>query len=205
LLRFWKPHLSIYLDAPSSTIVKNLKKTNPHYEGSPALTEEYFDTLRNKFKHFYLPHMSKYLDTLEYDSTNLEDIDLLTLDLEGLDLIGKYGDSQFMDWRQVSEETYTHYRYTISSNRKIDQMTTWDPPMDIPELFLDVEQSKAFQDICAQFPQLAIASEDYWFSNEGKFLNRPELSDITPLSLAKDSVYVQGVVEAGPQRKAIDA
>lgn len=202
---FWKPHLIIHLDAPSSYVVKKLKEKNPDYEGSPALTEKYFDGLRDKYQKFYLPYMSKYMDTLTYDATNLEDFELLALDLEGLDLISSYGDPKFSDWRREKEEEWTFYRLSMCNEKHLHIMKTWRMSYDCPDLFMTGEESRAYKDIITQFPQLAIESKSYWYDKEGKLTDRPELQDITPLSPAAESPLVQGVIEAGPDRQAITA
>ncbi|KAL4222373.1 Ndufa10p [Mactra antiquata] len=200
---YWKPHLIIYLDAPSSYVVENLKAKHPEYEGSPALTEKFFDGLKDKYQKFYLPYMSKYMEILNYDARKLEEFDLLALDLEGLDLISRYGDLKFEDWRRDMEEDWTFYRLSIGNDAHTRGKTQWRLPLDCPELMMNGEENRAYQNICLMFPQLALP-EEYWYDKQGNFIERPELNDPTPLSLASESELAQGVLEAGPKAQAIE-
>lgn len=190
----WKPHLIIHLDAPSSLVVQRMKEKYPKYANSPVLRESYFDGLRDKFVNTYIPHMSKYCDTLYYDVTQMEDFDLLAMDLESMDLISaRFAEGvKFMDWRLEKEEQWSMYRVYVSDKKRVNLALKWRLPYNCPELTLSGEELVMMFSILERFPQLTY-SPSYWHDKDGNFIANPELGDVTPLSLMSETPLGQSL------------
>ncbi|XP_052811080.1 NADH dehydrogenase [ubiquinone] 1 alpha subcomplex subunit 10, mitochondrial-like [Mya arenaria] len=174
----WYPNLIIYLDAPAAWIVAEMKKKNPEYENSPVLNEDYIETLKGNYKKHLLEPMRPYCDVLEYDVTDMEDLDLLFMDLEHMDLISRtLGDyKKFKDWNKTKEEDWSVYRLRLASEVRRKHMTSWRPPFDVDEMYIKEEELIELTALRDMFPEL-----------RGNLMCIDKTIDVSPLIPAKGS------------------
>lgn len=195
LYLFWKPHLIIHLDAPSSYIEKKMKEKYPKLQNSPVLNEAYLDGWRKKYNEVYLPEMRQHCDTLYYDIREMEDLDLLFMDLEGMDLISaRFGEStKFADWHKQKEEQWSMYRLTLESEHYIQHIDDWHGPWECPELAMDGEELTYLEYLFQFIPQYSY-DPNYWYDKDGNFIPRELLKEVSPVTLAsEDPTCNQGV------------
>ncbi|KAH3720314.1 NADH dehydrogenase [ubiquinone] 1 alpha subcomplex subunit 10, mitochondrial-like [Dreissena polymorpha] len=173
-----RPSLVIYLDAPTKWIITEMRKKNPKYENSPVLTEDYINRLKDNYHKLYLEPMKKHCEILEYDVTDMEDIDLVFMDLEQVDLISRQPGDQikYANWRLDKEEDWSMFRLQISNDARLRKMCTWRPAFDVPELYMSEDDTLDLESVLSQFPELV-----------GRDIFADQVTQVNPLTLAKGS------------------
>ncbi|CAN7996218.1 unnamed protein product [Ixodes hexagonus] len=110
-----RPHLVIYLDAPTNVLLQRIKERNVPYEvKSKVLTKEYLDELDRQYKQSYLRSMRDYSELLLYDWTTFGDPELVVDDIERINFEAHEDDPygpMFKDWKKKTEEDWSEYRY----------------------------------------------------------------------------------------------
>jgi len=116
ICELWKPHLSIYLDAPLETIKEKIRKrADPREMASDKiLNDKYLEELAIAYKENVLPRLSKTGHVLEIDwSERGDDLDM---DAIATEIAGyKYEaedneDDRFHDWYKHSEDELCWHR-----------------------------------------------------------------------------------------------
>lgn len=181
----WRPHLIVHLDAPTSTIMENMRKKEPSLANSPVFTESYVSDLQKIYKHDYLPMMFEHSEVLSYDITDMPDIDLVMLDLEKMDLIALVNDSEkrFKDWRQKKEEDYSEFRARLNVHDVLDaRLNTPEPVIDCPELVVDGPSAEFYNEIIRRMPEFHYP-EEFLYNPDGTEKQTKEAQAIFSQSL----------------------
>ncbi|CAN7996135.1 unnamed protein product [Ixodes pacificus] len=109
-----RPHLVIYLDAPSNVLLQRIKERNIPYEvKSKVLTKEYLDEIDRLYKQSYLRSIRDHSELLLYDWTTIGESELVVDDIERINfealLDDPYG-PMLKDWKK-REDDWSLYRY----------------------------------------------------------------------------------------------
>lgn len=80
---FMKPHLVIYLDAPTGVVTENLKKRGQGEE--KAVTPEFLEVMDEKYKFKFLKDIEEHAEVLIYDWSVPGDVEVVVEDIERID------------------------------------------------------------------------------------------------------------------------
>jgi len=105
-----RPHVIIYLDAPAEAVMKNIKaRGNAWDKNSPVWTNKrYLKDIYNEKTRRYLPKHQIHSNVLVYDWSTPGEVEVVTDDLEKLelDMVDEY--SELMrDWTRFRAETHS--------------------------------------------------------------------------------------------------
>ena len=102
-----RPHMVIYLDCATDTLLKRIKDRNAYHEqGAKILNKEWLDTIETVYKTQYLPETSRHAELIVYDWNKFGDLDLVIEDLEKVELDHYHGiraGEKLEDWRITQE------------------------------------------------------------------------------------------------------
>ncbi|XP_074658947.1 NADH dehydrogenase [ubiquinone] 1 alpha subcomplex subunit 10, mitochondrial-like [Tubulanus polymorphus] len=162
ICELWKPHLTIYLDAPLEHVRAQItKRNNPDEVNSKVLTDEYLSRLEHGFKNNFLPEMRRYGEVLTYDATDLEDWEVIVEDIERLNLeLDPEDETKFEDWHANEEQEWAwHRRYFSSEKHMMRLFGLMDGPWDAPEMIANIEQLNERNTAAMRHPHLEYVAE----------------------------------------------
>jgi len=155
LHRLQRPHVTVYLDAPVDTVMKNIKaRGNPWDKDSPVWTNKrYLSDIYNEMKRRYLLNFQKHSHVLVYDWSTPGELDIVVDDIEKLecDWTDEY-DELMRDWTvsrtekayRIKREMYCRQdqrvwlqTYALDTQKWMDSPNIWYGPDDYWQ-FLDV-------------------------------------------------------------------
>jgi len=116
ICEIWKPHLSIYLDAPLENIKENIqKRADPKEMASDKiLNDKYLEALAISYKEHFLPKMSKSGNVLEIDWEERGDdldMDAIATEISTMKFHAEDNeDSRFHDWYKHTEDELCWHR-----------------------------------------------------------------------------------------------
>lgn len=128
-----RPHVVIYLDAPSEVCLERVKKRGIDYEvNSRAMCKEYLEHIEFTYKDHILPELEAHAELLVYDWTNPPDLDLVIDDLSRLNVHDRAEGEKMEDWRFNAEHFYDLLRkyYTVERDNiysHFEQDVFWIP------------------------------------------------------------------------------
>lgn len=133
----WKPHLTIYLDAPVSFAMQQIKKRNYVEEkNSPVLNEKFLTEIDNSYKRHILPDMKHTGEVLIYDASDMDDLEVIVEDIERLNLNHDQDhEKRFQQWEDNKLEDFlSYYRRYFGSERHIENLFNLPLPWHVPEM-----------------------------------------------------------------------
>jgi len=165
---FWKPHLTIYLDAPVDFVVNKLKQRNHAAEnGSKALTKQFVSEIDRAYKKSVLPDLKRHGEVLVYDATEMDEIDVVVEYIERLKLDWDPNDEKkFQQWHDnKAEDILSYFRRYWGSQIEIRKLFNLPLPWHIPEMMDSPESVHAMKTVFENHPRTAYHPEynpNYW-------------------------------------------
>lgn len=162
IVELLKPHLTIYLDAPVSTIRERVKKsTNPLEANSPNLSDKYLQTLEDVFKERFLPKMRLSGEVVEIDWTEPSDaMDMEVISEEIQNLVLENDDKEdpkFSDWQNMNDDMVALNRRRFGDETFLDNNFTRPLPFECPELMYSISEADERRRIIWEHPALHYA------------------------------------------------
>lgn len=125
-----KPHLTIYLETPVDTCMKNIKASrDPMIANSKALIPEYLESIEKAYNDVVLPRQEHngHLMRVPYPSKLSHDQILDIIDeIEDLDFSYDYNDTRFQSWDDSELNFYSRNRMLCSSPRVEEIVASFD-------------------------------------------------------------------------------
>ncbi|XP_043243730.1 NADH dehydrogenase [ubiquinone] 1 alpha subcomplex subunit 10, mitochondrial-like [Amphibalanus amphitrite] len=144
-----RPHLVVYLDIPVAEVQKRIKaRARPNEVGSPALTDQFLQSLEATYKESWLKSISEHSEVLTYDVSQETIVEHMVDDIEKLNF-EQYGfqTDKMSDWNRKSDDEwdacrtqYTNYKDHLMHNMLV-------PRFDVPELMAEQEDMKVFYEL----------------------------------------------------------
>lgn len=139
IVELLKPHLTIYLDAPVSTIRDRLKQHGSEIENNSSnLTDEYLYAIEHSYKNVHLPKMAKSGIVMELDWTEIADDvdhDAIVEEIQTINMATEDSDDRrFRDWYDMSEDMASFNRRKYDSQIVHRDCFSRDRPVECPEI-----------------------------------------------------------------------
>jgi len=152
-----KPHMTIYLDAPISTLRERINaRKDPREVGSKILSDKYLQTIADVYRDKFLPLMRKSGEVVEIDwkekATEMdmdviaEELQLCTLEAEDSE------DTKFADWTRNDEEDYTKLRLMLDDREMLLGLFMAPLPWECPEVMFTQDDAAAYARIVKEHP-----------------------------------------------------
>lgn len=153
----YRPHLTIYLDAPLEVLRERIaKRNNPIEVGSRNLTDKYLTTIDRAYQERYLPKMRESGEVVEVDWTevaNDDDMEAIAEELQLLKLEGiDNDDPKFIDWSRQDEDDWSKFRLLLENEKAWIHYFLRDPPWDCPEVMLSPSDQEAWNQVARTHP-----------------------------------------------------
>lgn len=153
----YRPHLTIYLDAPLEVLRSRLtKKNNPIEVGGRNLTDEYLKTIDNVYQKRFLPKMRESGEVVEIDWTEVaseDDMEAIAEELQLLKLEGEDNDDpKFTDWSRQDEDDWAKFRLFLEDKEEWYQYFLRDPPWECPEVMMSASDREALFRLSLRHP-----------------------------------------------------
>jgi NADH dehydrogenase (ubiquinone) 1 alpha subcomplex subunit 10 len=157
ICEFFKPHLTIYLDAPISVLRERINKRNdPREVNSRQLTDNYLQTISDVYQQKYLPFARAYGEVVEIDWTDIaneEDMDVIIEEVQSVKLESDDLDAKkFSDWNRLDEDDFVKMRYFLDSETLLEAGFSRPHPWNAPEAMFTQDAAVAFQKIRDNHP-----------------------------------------------------
>lgn len=157
ICELFKPHLTIFLDAPIETLRQRIKARNdPREVNSKVLSDDYLRTIQNVYRDKFLVSMRQSGEVIEIDWSEVandtdmhmivEEIQLLKLEREHLD------DTKFDDWSRKEEDDYMFMRRFLDHENSRLSIMMKEPPFGCPELLAKPEDTPALRRLYGEHP-----------------------------------------------------
>jgi len=140
-----KPHMCFYLEAPVSSLRKNInKQNNPAEVNSKILTDEYLETLDKNYRERFLNQMKPSSEVMEIDWTQPGDdmdMDVIAEEMQWIRLESEDADDpRFHDWHSKSMDEWDGIRQFTGSPTLIGHLFQQHPlPLECPEVLFTGE------------------------------------------------------------------
>lgn len=152
-----KPHMTIYLDAPISTLRERINaRKDPREVGSKILSDKYLQTIADVYRDKFLPQMRLSGEVVEIDwkekATEMdmdviaEELQLCTLEAEDSE------DTKFADWTRNDEEDWTKLRLMLEDKEMLLGLFMGQLPWDCPEVMFTQDDAAAYARIVKDHP-----------------------------------------------------
>uniref|UniRef100_Q8MVA8 NADH dehydrogenase [ubiquinone] 1 alpha subcomplex subunit 10, mitochondrial n=1 Tax=Ixodes scapularis TaxID=6945 RepID=Q8MVA8_IXOSC len=155
-----RPHLVIYLDAPSNVLLQRIKERNIPYEvQSKVLAKEYLDEIDRLYKQSYLRSIRDNSELLLYDWTTIGEFELVVDDIERINFEALMDDPygpMLKDWKK-REDDWSQYRYDLTANKHTVMCTCLVPYFDAPELLVSGEDQETYHLLLKKFKRQVYA------------------------------------------------
>jgi NADH dehydrogenase (ubiquinone) 1 alpha subcomplex subunit 10 len=158
ICELYRPHLTIYLDAPVSVVRERINKAEPEASKYRNLSDEYLTTIEKVYKQRFLPKMRRSGEVVEIDWTEVAtkiDMDAIAEELQLLKLEGEDNDDvKFADWSRQSEDDWHIFRLFCES--KADQQALFIRPIpwDCPEVLVSQDDRTFVNRLMFMHPML---------------------------------------------------
>lgn len=149
-----KPHLVIYLDAPTDILLQRIRERNrPEEVKSKVLTKAYLDEIESLYKKNYLRSVRKETELLMYDWSHFGDTEMVLDDIEHIDFEGYLDDPygpMMADWRKIGD-VWDDYRYRLTAEKDEVMNCLQMDLFDAPELFKSGEDEEEMFEVIEEF------------------------------------------------------
>ncbi|KAK8776224.1 hypothetical protein V5799_030430 [Amblyomma americanum] len=149
-----KPHLVIYLDAPTDILLQRIRERNrPEEVKSKVLTKAYLDEIESLYKQNYLRSVRKETELLMYDWSHFGDTEMVLDDIEHIDFEGYLDDPygpMMADWRKIGD-VWDDYRYRLTAEKDEVMNCLQMDLFDAPELFKSGEDEEEMFEVIEEF------------------------------------------------------
>ncbi|XP_042216693.1 NADH dehydrogenase [ubiquinone] 1 alpha subcomplex subunit 10, mitochondrial-like [Homarus americanus] len=153
-----RPHLVVYLDMPVDVVLQRIQERNlPHEVNSPVLTREFLSYMEQVYKKQFLNEMSGHSELLVYDWSEKGDCEVVVEDIERLNFEFDKNDPKMADWKLTDEWDWCKQRMLFTKNK--DKILMWMnvPGFSVPELVVNAEDHKVFEDVWWNAPGMKYA------------------------------------------------
>ncbi|KAK2149788.1 hypothetical protein LSH36_436g01017 [Paralvinella palmiformis] len=159
LAELLRPHLTIYLDAPVTTVKERLKgRNNPAEVGSRNLTDKYLMTLEHTYRMSHLPKMRESGEVVEIDwevEGDDLDMDAIAEEIAEIKLEGEDNeDLKFQDWTRLNEDRMIAIRGSYGNDSRLDWFFGARYPHDCQEILYDPDSAEAIDKIIREHPAI---------------------------------------------------
>jgi len=160
LINLLRPHLLVYLDAPTEVVMRNIKaRGNPWDKDSPVWTNKrYLNDIYNEKKRRYLMKQQKHSHVLVYDWSTPGETDIVVDDIEKieLDFTDEY-DDLLRDWtinRTEQKHTILRYRYCNMAQRTrlMADLNSNEEFLEADLLYMDPDNNAQMQAVLEHTP-----------------------------------------------------
>lgn len=153
----FKPHLTIYLDAPMHVIRDRIKaRNNPVEVGSRNLSDDYLKAIERAYQQRFLPKMRESGEVVEIDWTEIAtdtDMHAIAEELQMVKLEGEDNDDpKFSDWSRLDEDDFSKFRLSLEDPSTTVEYFTRTEPWDCPEMLYSTDDLIAMAKIYKEHP-----------------------------------------------------
>lgn len=157
ICELWRPHLTVFLDAPIEVLRQRINKRNdPREVNSKVLSDEYLRTIQSVYREKFLPSMRQYGEVVEIDwaeVANEMDMDMIVEELQLLKLETEDSDdTKFQDWSRNVEDDYMNLRRFIDNDVLSDGALMKELPFVCPEVMPTEEDSAVLARVIREHP-----------------------------------------------------
>jgi len=157
ICELWKPHLTIFLDAPIEVLRQRINKRNdPREVNSKVLSDEYLKTIQSFYRDKFLPSMRESGEVVEIDwaeVANEMDMDMIVEELQLLKLEKEDpDDTKYEDWSRNEEDDYMNLRRFIDSEALTTGILTKELPYVCPEVLPTQDDAAALTRVLLEHP-----------------------------------------------------
>ncbi|CAH1788021.1 unnamed protein product [Owenia fusiformis] len=157
LCELWAPHLTIYLDAPVSTLRERIIKRNKPMEvNSKILNDDFLTNMEKVYKNKFIPQMRKFGEVVEYNWQDYgPEWDILVEEIEQLKLEPDLNEdaNKFSDWEINREDDWSFYRRYFNNKVALDRLFSRPFWYDrCPEMFPTGDDAYAILEILDKHP-----------------------------------------------------
>jgi len=153
----YRPHLTVYLDAPLQVVRERInKRNNPIEVGSRNLNDEYLKAVDRVYQQRYLPKMRESGEVVEIDWTEVaseDDMEAIAEELQLVKLEGEDNDDpKFTDWSRQDEDDWSKFRLLLENRNAWLHYFIRDAPWDCPEVMLQQTDQEAWNQLARNHP-----------------------------------------------------
>lgn len=155
-----RPHISIYLDAPTKVLRDRIRKRGDQRElNSKVLSDKYLDTLSQVYRENFLTKMGQTCEVIEIDATEepddldvavvAEEIEKMVLESADCD------DPKFQDWNESQpDDCLGVLRRTYANREHFNALFTLPEPFEAPEAMYSLEDHTTRRAVFEDHPAL---------------------------------------------------
>lgn len=160
LVHLLRPHLLVYLDAPTDVVMRNIKaRGNPWDKDSPVWTNKrYLSDIYNEKKRRYLMKQQKHSHVLVYDWSTPGESDIVVDDIEKIefDFTDEY-DDLLRDWtKNRSEQKHTTLRMKYCNmserSRLMADLVSNEEFLEADHLWIGVAETRKLAAVMEHIP-----------------------------------------------------